>query len=166
MNLTTKEKGKTMKLTKNCRPTLFDTLGIGRWNNFDEEIERLFNTPFAGMTRPTKFFGDWTPALDLTEDKEHFVAKIELPGMEKDDIEVSLHEGVLTISGERKAEEKKEDEGRLRTERVFGSFSRSVRLPKPVNEDKVVANYKDGVLTVTAPLMDEVKPKQIAVKVK
>ena len=155
-----------MKLMKRSKPTLFDTFGLGRWNIFDEEIERLFNTPFAGMTRPTEFFGDWTPALDLTEDKENFVAKIELPGMEKDDIDVSLHEGVLTISGARKAEEKKENEGQLRTERAFGSFSRSVRLPNPVNEDKVVANYKDGVLTVTAPLMDEVKPKQIDVKVK
>ncbi len=155
-----------MKLMKKDRPTLFDGFGLGRWGNFDDELERLFGAPFARMTRPTEFFGDWTPALDLTEDKANFVAKVELPGMEKDDIEVSLHEGVLTISGERKAEEKKEDEGVLRTERVFGSFSRSVRLPKPVNEDKVTAAYKDGVLTVTAPLTEEVKPKQIDVKVK
>ena len=166
MNLTTKEKGKTMKLMRKSKLTLFDGLGLGRWSSFDEEIERLFNTPFAGMTKPTEFFGDWTPALDLTQDKENFVAKIELPGMEKDDIDVSLHEGALTIRGERKAEEKQEDEGQLRTERVFGSFSRSVRLPKPVNEGKVVATYKDGVLTVTAPLLEEVKPKQIDVKVK
>jgi HSP20 family protein len=155
-----------MKLIRKNRPTLFDGFGLGRWGNLDEEFERLLGTPFAGLSRPTEFFGEWTPALDLTHDKENFVAKIELPGMEKDDIEVSLHEGVLTISGERKAEEKKEDEGQLRTERVFGSFSRSVRLPKPVNSEKVTASYKDGILTVTAPMVEEVKPKQIDVKVK
>lgn len=106
------------------------------------------------------------PALDLYEDKDNFVLKAELPGMRKEDIEISLHEGVLTLSGERKEEKKEEGADTYRSERYFGRFHRTITLPSPVNGDKVAASYKDGMLTVTLPKTEETKPKQIPVNVK
>ncbi|MFT4588669.1 MAG: HSP20 family protein [Candidatus Binatia bacterium] len=154
-----------MKLMRMRTPRGFGGFGLSRWNGLEEEIDRLFNAPFAAFAGSPEVAEGWTPALDLVEDKESFVATVELPGLKKDGIEVSFEEGVLTISGERKVEERKEIDGVHRTERVFGTFSRSVRLPKPVNEAKVKAAYKDGILTVSLPIAEIAKPKQIEVKV-
>ena len=104
--------------------------------------------------------------MDLYEDKDRFVVKAELPGMKKEAIEISLHEGALTVSGERQREEKHEQAGVYREEREFGKFRRSILLPKAVAADKVTATYQDGILTVALPKTEEVKPKQIEVKVK
>ena len=159
-----------MKLMRMRTPRVFGGFGLSRWNGLEEEIDRLFNAPFAAFAGSPEVAEGWTPALDLVEDKESFVATVELPGLKKDGIEVSFEEGVLTISGERKVEERKVEErkeidGVHRTERVFGTFSRSVRLLKPVNEAKVKAAYKDGILTVSLPIAEIAKPKQIEVKV-
>lgn len=154
-----------MKLMRMRTPRGFGGFGLSRWSGLEEEIDRLFNAPFAAFAGSPEVAEGWTPALDLVEDKESFVATVELPGLKKDGIEVSFEEGVLTISGERKVEERKETDGVHRTERVFGTFSRSVRLPKPVNEAKVKAAYKDGILTVSLPIAEVAKPKQIEVKV-
>ena len=107
----------------------------------------------------------WTPALDLYEDKDGFTLKAELPGMKKEDIELSLHDGSLSISGERKHEEKHSDSEVYRAERFYGRFQRTVTLPAPVAADKVKAQYKDGILTVTLPKTEEAKPKHIEVNV-
>lgn len=154
-----------MKLMRMTKPEGFGGFGLSRWNGLEEEIDRLFNAPFAAFAGTPEFTAGWTPALDLVEDKNGFVATVELPGLNKDAIDVSFEDGVLTVSGERKAEERKETDGVHRTERVFGTFSRSVRLPKPVDEAKVKAAYKDGILTVTLPIAEVAKPKQIEVKV-
>lgn len=154
-----------MKLMRMRKPQGFGGFGLSRWNGLEEEIDRLLNAPFAAFAGTPEFASGWTPALDLVEDKDGFVTTVELPGLKKDAIAVSIEEGVLTVSGERKAEERKETDGALRTERVFGTFSRSVRLPRPVDEAKVKAAYKDGILTVTLPIAEVAKPKQIEVKV-
>ena len=154
-----------MKLMRMRKPRGFGGFGLGRWNGLEEEMDRLFNAPFAAFADVPEFNTGWTPALDLVEDKDGFVATVELPGLNKDCIEVAFEDGILTISGERKAEERKETDGVHRTERVFGTFSRSVRLPKPVDEAKVKAAYKDGILTVSLPIAEVAKPKQIEVKV-
>jgi HSP20 family protein len=107
----------------------------------------------------------WTPALDVHEDKDNFIVRVELPGMKREDIDVSLHDGALSISGERKTEKKYEEAEVYRTERFFGKFQRTVTLPVPVAPDKVKAQYKDGILTVTLPKTEEAKPKQIDVNV-
>jgi len=134
--------------------------------NLRDEIDRLFETPLADFTRGTQqFLGGWLPAVDLYEDKENVLVKAELPGMKKEEIEISLHEGVLTISGERKQEQKFKDAEMHRTERFIGRFQRTISLPSPVQADKVNAAYKDGILTVTLPKTEEAKPKQIDVKV-
>ncbi|HEY2615402.1 MAG TPA: Hsp20/alpha crystallin family protein, partial [Chthoniobacterales bacterium] len=105
-----------------------------------------------------------TPALDLYQNNDNVVAVVELPGMRKEDIEISLQDGVLTIGGERKAESGSEN-GATRTERFTGKFRRSVTLPTRVDANKVKAAYKDGILTVTLPKAEEAKPKQIQINV-
>ena len=130
-----------------------------------DELDRLFESPFAGLTNASQLLSGWTPALDVYEDKENFIVKAELPGMKNEDIDVSLHDGSLSISGERKSETKHEDAEVYRAERFFGRFQRTVTLPAPVAADKVKAQYKDGVLTVTLPKTEEAKPKQIDVSV-
>jgi HSP20 family protein len=147
------------------RPDLAMWPGAGRLTDLREEIDRLFESPLAELARTSQILSGWTPALDLFEDKDHFVVKAELPGMKREDIEVSLHEGSLSISGERKSEEKREGADAYRTERFFGRFQRTVALPTQVAADKVKAAYKDGVLTITLPKTEEAKPKQIEVKV-
>jgi HSP20 family protein len=115
--------------------------------------------------RGPQVLSGWTPAMDVYEDRENFYVKAELPGMKKEDINISLHNGALSISGERKSETTHEDSASHRTERFFGRFQRSVSLPSAVAADKVKAQYKDGVLTVTLPKTEEAKPKQIDVNV-
>lgn len=116
------------------------------------------------MSGPQMLSG-WTPSMDVYEDQENFVVKAELPGMRKEDIEVSFHDGMLSISGERKSEEKHDEAETHRTERFFGRFQRSVSLPSAVAVDKVKAQYQDGILTITLPKTEEAKPKRIDVNV-
>jgi HSP20 family protein len=134
---------------------------FGRLNDIRDEIDRFFEAPLA---RTSEFLG-WTPAFDVYEENDNFTVKAELPGMKKEDIAVSLHDGDLTISGERKGETKTEGTEVYRAERYFGKFQRVVSLPMQVAPDKVSADYKDGILTVTLPKSEEAKPKQIQVQV-
>jgi len=134
-------------------------------NSLRDEIDRLFETPLMDFNRSAQqFLGGWMPALDLYEDKENVVVRAEVPGMRKEDIEISLHDGVLTLSGERKLEAKSKDAEVYRSERFVGRFQRTLTLPAPVNADKVNATYSDGILTVTLPKTEEAKPKHIPVK--
>ena len=154
-----------MNIVKWQRPTLTNWPSFGRLSDLRDEIDRLFESPLSELTRTSQLLSGWTPALDVYEDKDNFVVKAELPGMKKEDIEVSLHDGSLSISGERKAETKHEDAEVYRAERFFGRFQRTVTLPTAVAADKVKAAYKDGVLTITLPKTEEAKPKQIDVSV-
>jgi len=133
-------------------------------NRLRREIDRLFEEPFSFLAPSTSFFEGWTPAVDIYEDKDKYVAKAELPGMRKEDIDVSLEGNTLTISGERKEEEEKKEGDTYRSERYFGRFQRTVTLPAAVDPNKIQATYKDGVLTVIIPKAEEAKPKQIEVK--
>jgi HSP20 family protein len=141
-----------MRLIQCERPGL---AGFGRLSNLQDELDRLFESPLTG----------WAPALDVQEDKDSFVVRTELPGLKREDIEVSLHDGVLVISGERKAEGTQAGVETLRQERFYGKFQRGLTLPKPVAADKITAQYKDGVLSVTLPKVEEAKPKQIDISV-
>ncbi len=134
----------------NTRTGRFDRL-----TNLQDELDRLFESPAS----------KWLPALDVQEDKDSFVVRTELPGLKREDIEVSLHDGALLISGERKAEAKQEGVEIHRQERYYGKFQRTLTLPTPVAADKVKAQYKDGLLTVTVPKAEEAKPKQIDISV-
>jgi HSP20 family protein len=154
-----------MNIVKWQRPTLTTWPSFGRLSDLRDEIDRLFESPLTELTRTSNLLSGWTPALDVYEDKDNYTVKAELPGMKKEEIEVSLHEGSLSISGERKSESKHEDAEVYRAERFFGRFQRTVSLPSAVAADKVKAAYKDGVLTITLPKTEEAKPKHIDVAV-
>jgi HSP20 family protein len=142
---------------------------VAKWPSFDrfgslrDELNRLFD--FALPTRDSGLFGGWTPALDVYDENDAFAVHVELPGMKKDEIDISLHDGVLTISGERKLDREQKEGEVFRNERYFGRFQRSVSLPASVDSNKVKASYKDGILTVHLPKAEEAKRKQIAVNV-
>ena len=147
------------------RPDVGTWSGFGRLTDLRDEIDRLFEAPLAELARTSQILSGWTPAMDLYEDKDNVYVRAELPGMKKEDIDLSLHEGSLSISGERKHEETHKDAEVYRSERFFGRFQRSVTLPTLVSADKIKAQYKDGVLTVTLPKAEEAKPKHIDVNV-
>lgn len=146
--------------------TWWDLSPVRRWGTLQDEVNRFFQNPWGELARSSEFFTGWAPALDLYEDKDHLTVKAELPGMNKDDIDIAIEDGVLSISGERKHEEKHTESESYRSERFYGRFNRSLTLPKPVDVDKVKAAYKDGVLTVTLPKTEAAKPKQIEVNIK
>jgi HSP20 family protein len=126
---------------------------FGRLASLQNELDRLFEAPLQA----------WAPALDVHESKDGFSVRVEVPGLKREDIEVSLHDGALVISGERKGETIGEDTEVHRQERYYGKFSRVLTLPAAVAGDKVKAQYKDGILTVTLPKAEEAKPKPITV---
>ena len=137
---------------------------VDRWSNLRDDLNSLFELPlWSSFARQGQLFGGWSPALDLYQDKDNIVAVVELTGMRKEDIEISLHDGALTISGERKSQTSN-DEKAERTERYIGRFRRSIALPNRVDANKISATYRDGILTVTLPKAEEAKPKQIEVK--
>jgi len=151
-----------MTLMKFTRPHLFwRRAPLDSVSRLQEELAKLIDSPFSGFG--TQFSNEWAPSLDLFEDKENLVVQLEVPGMKREAFEIGLHDGVLSISGERKFEEKREKATGYRTERFEGRFQRSVALPKAVEGDKVRAAYKDGVLTVTLPIAAQARPKQIVV---
>jgi HSP20 family protein len=152
-------------LTRWQRPELSTWPGFGRLTDLRDEIDRLFESPLAALSRQSNLLSGWTPALDVYEDKDNLFVKVELPGMKREEIEVSLHDGSLSISGERKSEQKYEEAEVYRAERFFGRFQRTVTLATPVAADKVKAQYKDGILTITLPKTEEAKPKHIDVNV-
>jgi HSP20 family protein len=143
-----------MKLVKYERPGLAWPT-FGRLAGLQDELERLFESPLTA----------WAPVLDVHEHADKFDIRVELPGLKREDINVALQDGALVISGERKSEKVEEGTEVHRQERFYGKFQRSLTLPAPVAADKVKAQYKDGILTVTLPKSQEAKPKQIDVSV-
>ncbi len=136
------------------------------WRLGNDDFEALVDQFF----RPTRLFDEETagmvPRMDVVEHANDFVIRTELPGVKKEDIEVTFENGVLSISGETKAEtEEKEDGQVIRQERRYGKYLRSLRLATPIDEKRVKANYKDGVLELTLPKAEEAKPKKITVDV-
>ncbi|MFC1884567.1 Hsp20/alpha crystallin family protein [Thermodesulfobacteriota bacterium] len=108
--------------------------------------------------------GDWIPSVDLTETAKEIIVRAEVPGMEKEDIDVSLESKTLTIRGEKKTEHEENEENVHRVERRYGSFMRSIELPAEVNPDKVNATYKGGVLRLKLPKVKSQSAKKIEVK--
>jgi HSP20 family protein len=152
-----------MSLIRYQTPNTVMWPSLNRWANLRDDLDTLLELPFwSGSGRQAQLFSGWTPALDLYQNNDNIVAVVELPGMRKEDIEISLQDGMLTISGERK-EEGGQDNGATRTERFTGKFRRSITLPTRVDINKVSAIYKDGLLTVTLPKAEEAKPKQIQI---
>ncbi|MDP2325610.1 MAG: Hsp20/alpha crystallin family protein [Gammaproteobacteria bacterium] len=138
------------------------------------ELDDLFNqygrimgrsaTPSAGTGNGSVV--EWRPVANISETAESYLIKAELPEVAKKDIDVSVHEGVITIRGERRLENQKDDEKHHRIESFYGSFARSFTLPPDVDESKIQAESKDGVLTVRLPKTEARKPRPIEVQVR
>jgi len=154
------------------------TQEITRWNrefpafrgihSLQDDMNRIFDEFFRGdfLGNDTFFTRDWNPAVDVVENKDNYVLNAELPGINKDDVKITLENNVLTIRGEKKNEFEKKEGNYHRVERNYGSFERSFTIPGTVKADNIDAQYKDGVLTLTLPKAEEAKPKMIDVKVK
>src|SRR6266496_1339943 len=136
-----------MNLIRYQAPDLAPWPALDRWSNLRDELNSFFGMPFwSGVGRTGQLFTGWSPALDLYESSDHLMAIVELPGMRKEDIEISLHDGTLTISGERKSETSNGEKAE-RTERYIGRFRRSITLPTRVDANKIGATYRDGIVT-------------------
>jgi HSP20 family protein len=130
-----------------------------------DRMNRLFGNVYL-RDEDTGFRGSWTPAVDIFETPTHdLVVRAELPGMNREDIEVSVENGTLVLRGEKKFDPEVKEEAYRRIERAYGTFQRSFTLPTTVDANKVSAEYKNGVLTVKLPFRDEAKPRTINVEV-
>lgn len=145
-----------------------------RWDPFKEleEMERRLATMFGrapvrknGEKEEALTVAEWAPLVDITEDEKEYVIKAELPEVKKEDIKLTVHDDVLTITGERKSEKEEKGKKYHRVERAYGSFMRSFTLPEDADASKVTAESKDGVLKVHLPKSEKAKPKSIEVKV-
>ena len=147
-------------------------MAIVRWEPFRDlvttqrEFDRLFKEAF------TPLFGEgelstrtWAPPVDIYETENDIVLKAELPGVDPKDVEVRVEDSTLYLKGERKFEKEVKDENYHRVERSYGSFARSFSLPNSINAEKVKAEYKDGLLTLTLPKREEAKPRTVKIDV-
>ena len=136
--------------------------------NMQREINRMFDSFFrsGGPEETDLVASTWSPAVDIVEQKDQYTVKVELPGVSKDDVKITMEDNVLTIRGEKKEEKETKEGSHHRIERSYGAFQRSFALPTTVKTDKIEASFKDGVLNVELPKSEEAKPKQIDVKVK
>ncbi|WP_062378969.1 Hsp20/alpha crystallin family protein [Demequina pelophila] len=126
-------------------------------DDFTRMVQQFFGDADASLA------GAFSPALDVEETEDGFTMHVELPGVKPEEVDVSLEENVLTVSGKRDFYDEKNTDGFRRVERRFGRFHRAVRLPDRVDPDKVAASYKDGLLTVTVPKAESAKPRRIQV---
>jgi HSP20 family protein len=137
-------------------------------SSLQQEMNRLFSTffdaPAAGGAAGNGA-RRWVPAMDLVETDEHFVLRADLPGLSQGDVELSLEDNVLTLSGERKAEHEERGEGFYRVERAAGAFSRSLTLPEGVDGDAITARFDRGVLEVRVPKPEQRKPRKLQISV-
>ena len=134
--------------------------------DLQREINRMFDRFFRGFEEEEELkLMKWSPRVDISETDDEYIVRADVPGVSKDDIKITIKDNVLTISGEKKQEKETKNENFHRIERVYGSFTRTFTLPGAVKVDKVEARFKDGVLTIKLPKVEEAKAKEIEVKV-
>lgn len=148
---------------------------ISRWSpvtdltaefvNMQKEIDRMFDR-FRGGIADTSGTADLSPSVDIVENDNDFTLNAELPGVQKEDVKITVNDGVLTIRGEKKQEREVKEDRYRRLERTFGSFERAFTLPTTVQSDKIAAGFANGVLTITIPKAEQAKAKEIEVKVR
>ena len=147
-------------------------MALVRWDPFreledmSERLNRVFTRPALRPSgKEALTVADWMPTVDISESDAEYLIKAELPEVKKEDVKVTVEEGVLTLQGERRQEKEEKGKKYHRVERSYGSFVRSFTLPESVDEANVKAEYKDGVLSLHLPKTEKVKPKAIDVKV-
>lgn len=145
-------------------------VSVERWDPFRNmsdmqgEVNRLFDS-FLGRSATGSQARTWAPVLDIHETKDDLVLNFELPGVTDKDVSLTITGDLLTLKGERATHRDVKDESPYHVERVYGKFERNVQLPMPVQADKVKATYRDGVLEVKLPKVEEVKPKEIKIDI-
>jgi HSP20 family protein len=143
-------------------------MALVRWDpvrdldGLQSDVNRLFDT-FFGARPANEAARRWAPAMDLVETDDHLVLRADLPGLDKDDVEIEVKDDVLTVSGERKAEHEERQDGFHRIERAYGGFARSLTLPKGIDPDQVQAEFNKGVLEVRIPKPAERKPHRVQI---
>ena len=139
----------------------FGGTGLAPWFGFRRELDRLFSDAFGGE----RGVMGWNPAVDVREDENNIFLDVELPGMDPDDVNISVDNGVLTISGEKSTETKENKEGQRfhAVERSYGAFFRSFQLPQGIDEGQINANFNNGVLTIDIPKSAIPQPRKIQV---
>ena len=145
-------------------------MALIKWDPF-REIEDMFDRynkavgwPRSG-SQEIMTTGDWSPRVDISETDNEFVIKAEIPEVKKEDVKVTVDNGVITIKGERKQEKEEKGKKLHRVERYYGSFTRSFTLPENVDESKIKAGFKEGMLNLQIPKTEKAKPKAIEIKV-
>ena len=149
---------------------------ITTWNPFREldEVQNRLGNFFGGFPTLQRRFGngeeslklpDWSPLVDITEDDHEYLFKADLPEVKKEDVKVTVENGTLTVSGERKSEKEEKKKKFHRVERSYGSFERIFTVPEEADPNKITAEFKDGVLKVRLPKSAKAKPKAVEVKV-
>jgi len=138
------------------------------WNSMDQlrrEMGRMFEQQHPSSEEGSSIAtSDWTPAVDIKETEKEFLIHADIPGVDPDDIDVHMEDGMLTIKGERDSETKEQRDGYKRIERQRGSFYRRFSLPDTANADKISAKSKNGVLEITIPKQEKAQPRKIEVK--
>jgi HSP20 family protein len=143
-------------------------MALVRWDPAREletlqtDVNRVFDTFFGGRTS-NGVTRRWVPPMDLVETNDHLVLKADLPGLDKEDVEIEVKDGVLTVSGERRTEHEDSADGYHRVERAYGRFSRSLSLPQGIDADQVQADFDKGVLEVRIPKPAERKPHRVQI---
>jgi HSP20 family protein len=132
--------------------------------SLQDEVNRLFSTNLTRFSDEGIARGAWNPNVDIYENKDQIVLEAELPGMNREDFDLSIENNVITLRGERRFEKKDESDNYHRVERAYGSFTRSFTLPQTVTGEGATAEYKNGVLRVTLPKREEVKARRIEIK--
>lgn len=147
-------------------------MALVRWDPTREldalqgDMNRLFDSFFQGRgtaRRSANGLQRWIPPMDLTEDEKEFVLRADLPGVDRDDVDIEVKDDVLTVSGERRSEHEDKGEGFYRMERSFGRFSRSIDLPSGVEANAVSADFENGVLEVRIPKPAQAQPTKVAI---
>src|SRR5215467_7236031 len=146
------------------------SMAISRWDPFrdlnvlQDRMNRLFNDAGRGWrTDEPAATTTWSPAVDIFETENEIVVKAEVPGVDRKDISLNLESNVLTLKGERKFEKETKEENYHRIERAYGGFSRAFSIPATVDEEKIRADYQDGILRIALPKKKQVRPKQIRI---
>jgi len=143
------------------------TMNLIKWEPRRSVSRSLFDEFFDMMESPRRNWFDggiWSPAVDLVDKKDKLVANVELPGVDKKDVKLSIDNNNLTIQGEMKKDEETKKEDYYYRERAFGSYSRTILLPTEIDKDKISAKFKNGILEIIMPKKPEVKPKEITIE--
>ena len=145
-------------------------MAVSRWDPFRDlmsiqnELNRLFGRTYAGDDAGGSTGTAWMPQLDVYETADRFVVKVELAGVEPDDVDLSVEDSTLTVRGERRFYDEVDDDAFHRVERRYGAFARSLTLPQTADAERIEASFDRGVLTIEVPKAEQAKPKKIEIK--